>query len=75
MESLLVLLGFLGGAILAGGVVWWWVYKGPTTQTAAEKKVGTPIEISTEEAAREFYQKGKNAKDVDEQNRFFHQSH
>ena len=62
----MVLLGVLVGAILAGGVVWWVVYKGPTTQTTAEKKLVPPAGTSAEEAAREYYQKGKNAQEVDE---------
>ena len=37
-KVLMVLLGFLVGAALAGGVVWWLVDKRPATQTADEKE-------------------------------------
>ncbi|MDO9070199.1 MAG: TIR domain-containing protein, partial [Deltaproteobacteria bacterium] len=65
-KALMVLLGFLVVATLGGGVVWWLVYQGPATQTTAEKKLVPATVTSTEEAAREYYQKGKNAQDVDE---------
>ena len=74
-KVLLVVLGLLVGAALAGGVVWWLVHKGPATQTTAEKKLVPPAGTSAEEAAREYYQKSKTAQDVDEKIALIHQSH
>jgi tetratricopeptide (TPR) repeat protein len=65
-KVLLVVLGFLVGAGLAGGVVWYVVDKRPATQTAGEKKVVPPAGTSAEEAAREYFQKSKTTQDVDE---------
>jgi tetratricopeptide (TPR) repeat protein len=64
-KVLAVGLGLVVGAALAGGAVWWSVYKGPSAQTA-EKKLVPPAGISPEEAAREYFQKSKNAQDVNE---------
>ncbi len=64
-KVLLVLLGFLAGAALAGGAVWWAVYK-PPAQTTEQKETALPKGVSAEQAATEYFQKGKNAKDVDE---------
>ncbi|HLD46241.1 MAG TPA: tetratricopeptide repeat protein [Desulfobaccales bacterium] len=65
-KILVIALGLLIGVALAGGAVWWLVYKGPATQTAVEKNLGLPAGISAEDAAREYFQKGKNAQDVNE---------
>ena len=61
-----VLIGLVVGAILAGGAVWWLVDKRPPTQVTEPKKLAPPTGTSPEEAAREYYQKGKNAMEVDE---------
>jgi Tfp pilus assembly protein PilF len=57
-KVLLVMLGFLGGALLAGVVVWWVVYKpGPVVMTPG---------LSAEEAAAEYFQKARNLRDPGE---------
>jgi tetratricopeptide (TPR) repeat protein len=61
-----VVLALVVGAALAGGVVWLLVHKGPATQTAAVKKLVPPDGVSTQEASREYFQKGKAAQDVDD---------
>jgi tetratricopeptide (TPR) repeat protein len=66
-KVLMVLVGLVAGAIVAGGVVWWLVDKRAPTQTAGKKEVVPAPGIPPEEAAREYYQKGKDAKEVDEQ--------
>ncbi len=65
-KVLMVLLGFLVGATLAGGVVWWLVYKGRQPRRLQKRNLCHPLELLAEEAASEYFQKGKNAKDVDE---------
>jgi len=65
-KTLLVLLGFLVGAILAGGVVWYLVAQRQASQTAEKKETGPPLGVPPEAAANEYFQKMKNAKDTDE---------
>jgi tetratricopeptide (TPR) repeat protein len=65
-KTLMILLGFLVGAILAGGVVWWLVDKRPPTQTAEKGATAPTTGISPESAANEYFQKSKNAQNADE---------
>jgi len=65
-KVLLVVLGVLVGVTVAGGVAWWLVHKGPATQTTVDNKPALPAGTSAEEAAREYYQKGKAAQEADE---------
>ena len=59
----MVLLGFLFGAVLAGGVVWWLVAQRPPTKTVDKPETTLPPGVSPEDAAREYFQKGRDAKD------------
>ena len=65
-KVLMVLLGLVVGAIVAGSVVWWVVGKQPSTQMVEKKETTPPPGISPEAAASEYFQKSKNAQDVDE---------
>ena len=66
-KTLLVLLGFLVGAGLAGGGVWWLVAQRPAPPVVDPKTTELPPGVSREDAARAEFQKGIEAKNVDEQ--------
>ena len=61
-KVLLVLLGFLGGALLAGGVVWYAVYRPPAPVVPPVSPAGA----TGEQAANEVFQKAKNTNDINE---------
>jgi tetratricopeptide (TPR) repeat protein len=65
-KTILVLLGFLFGAILAGGVVWWLVAPRPPTKTVEKKETTLPPGVNPVDAAREYFLKGRDANEVDE---------
>jgi len=65
-KVLVIVLGVIIGAALAGGVVWWVANRGPATQTTAEKPPVIPEGAAATEAANEYFQKSKTAQTPDE---------
>jgi tetratricopeptide (TPR) repeat protein len=66
-KVLMVLVGLVAGAIVVGGVVWWVTHKQPPISADGKGATSPATGVSPESAANEYFQKGKDAKVVDEQ--------